>query len=117
MDSPNQSTGMEDASKTSAATLQQPAEEVVLHPTATSLATRPGRAQLSLPTMQHLVLQATRASPDNMGSPLLEYVDIFMDNFILLTHGPIEQKQQFRWILLECLDSVIRPLDHTDQKE
>ena len=54
-DSPNKSTGMEVASKKSAATLQQPAEEVVLHPTSTSLATFPGRAQLSLPTIWHLV--------------------------------------------------------------
>jgi hypothetical protein len=42
MDSPKQSTGMEDTSKTSAATLRQPAEEVVLHPTNTSLVTSPG---------------------------------------------------------------------------
>ena len=108
---------MEDAGKSSTATLDEPAKEAVLHPTTTSLATYPGRTQLSQPTIQHIIPQTTRASPDNMGSPLLEYVDIFMDNFILLTHGPIEQKQQFRWILLECLDSVIRPLDHTDQKE
>ena len=63
--SPNRSTGMEDTSKTSAATLRQSAEEVVLHPTTTSSATCPGRAQTSLPTMRHLVPQATRASPDN----------------------------------------------------
>ena len=109
--------GMEDVSKTSAATLRQPAEEVVLLPTTTGLVSSPGGVQLSLTTMRHLVPQATRASPDNMGSPPLEYVDIFIANFILLTHGPIEQQQQVWWILLECLDSVIPPLDHTDQKE
>ena len=115
--SPNRSTGMEDTSKTSAATLRQSAEEVVLHPTTTSSATCPGRAQTSLPTMRHLVPQATRASPDDTGCPPLEYVDVFMDDFILLTQGPIERQQQVRRILLECIDSVIRPLDHTDRKE
>jgi hypothetical protein len=56
LDSPNRCTGMEDTSKTSAATLRQSAEEVVLHPTTTSSsATCPGSAQLSLSTMQHLV--------------------------------------------------------------
>ena len=115
--SPNQSTGMEDTSKTSAATLQQLAEEGLLYPTTTSLATCPGRAQLSLPTMWHLVQQARRAFPDNTGCPPLEYVDIYMDDFILLTQGPIKQQQQVCQILLEYLDSVIRPLDHTDQKE
>ena len=40
-----------------------------------------------------------------------------MDDFILLTQGPIKQQQQVCQILLEYLDSVIRPLDHTDQKE
>ena len=40
-----------------------------------------------------------------------------MDDFILLTQGPIERQQQVRRILLECLNSVIRPLDHTDRKE
>ena len=67
--------------------------------------------------MQHLVPQATRASPVDTGCPPLEYVDVFMDNFILLTQGPIEQQQQVWQILLECLDLVIQPLDHTDQKE
>ena len=38
---PNQSTGMVDSGTTSAVTLQQPAEKVVLHPTTTSLATCP----------------------------------------------------------------------------
>ena len=52
LDSPNRSTGMEDTSKTSAAILRQSAEEVVLHPTTTSLATCPGRAQTSLPTSE-----------------------------------------------------------------
>jgi hypothetical protein len=82
--------GMEDASKTTAATLQQLAKEVVLHPTTTSSATCPARAQLSPPTIQHQVLQATRASPDNTGCLPLEYADVFMDNFILLIQGPIE---------------------------
>ena len=90
LNSPNQSTGVEDASKTTAATLQELAEEVVLHPTATSSATCPARAQLSPPTMQHLVLQATRVALNNTGCPPLEYVYVFMDNFILLTQGPIE---------------------------
>ena len=67
--------------------------------------------------MRHLVRQATRASPDDTGCPPLEYVDVFMDDFILLTQGPIERQQQVRRILLECIDSVIRSLDHTDRKE
>ena len=81
---------MEDTSKTSAATLRQLAEEVVLHPTTISSATCPGRAQLALPTMRHLVPQSTRASPDDTGCPPLEYVDVFMDDFILLTQVLIE---------------------------
>ena len=40
-----------------------------------------------------------------------------MDDFILLIQGPIERQQQVRQILLECIDSVIRPLDQTDRKE
>ena len=107
---------MEGAGKTSAATLQQSAEKVVLHPTTTSSVTCPGRVQTSQPTMRHLVLQATRASPDNTGFPPLEYVDMFMDDFIPLTQGPIKQQQQVYGILLECLDSVIRPLIHTRPK-
>ena len=90
LDSPNQSTGMENTSTTSAATLQQLAEEVVLHPTATSLTTCPGRVQLSLPTMRHLLLQVIWVSPDATGCPPLEYVDVFMEHFILLTQGSIE---------------------------
>jgi hypothetical protein len=72
------------------ATLRQSAEQVVLHPTTTSSVTCPGRAQLSLPTMRHLVPQAIRASPGDTGCPPLEYVDVFMDDFILLTQGPVE---------------------------
>ena len=40
-----------------------------------------------------------------------------MDNFILLTQGPVKRQQQVRQILLECLDLVIQPLDQTDRKE
>jgi hypothetical protein len=116
-DAPNQSTGMGVAKKTFSATLQHLAEGVVLHPTTTILATCSGRVQLSLLTMQHLVLQATRASPGNTRCPPLEYADVFMDNFILLTQGPVEQQQQVHQMLLECLDLVIQPLDQTDHLE
>ena len=67
--------------------------------------------------MQHLVLQATRVALNNTGCPPLEYVYVFMDNFILLTQGPVKRQQQVRQILLECLDLVIQPLDQTDRKE
>ena len=40
---------------------------------------------------------------------------MFMNNFILLTQGPLAQQQQVRQILLECLDSVIQPLDQSDR--
>ena len=115
--SPNRSTGMGDAGTTSIDTLPQSAEEVVLHPTTTSSAICLGIAQLSLPTTRHFKPQSSRASSHHTGGPLLEYVDVFMDDFILLTQGPLARQQQVRQILLECLDSVIRPLDHTDRKE
>ena len=51
--------------------------------------------------------QAPRASSDDTGCPPLEYIDVIMDDFILLTQGPPERQQQVRRILLECLDSVI----------
>lgn len=108
---------MVDANTTSAATLQQPDEEVVLHPTTKSLATCPDIAHLSLPTIQHFNLHSTSASLDNMGSQSLDYIDIVIDSLILLTQGPIEQKQQVRQILLKCLDSVNSPLGHTDHQE
>ena len=94
--SPNQSTGMGDAGTTSPATLQQLAEEVVLHPTTTSSATCPGTAQLPLPTTQPFKLQTSRASLDNTGGPPLEYVDVFMDNLILLTQGVISHNLNLR---------------------
>ena len=65
--------------------------------------------------MRDFIPQAPRASSDDTGSPPLEYVDVFMDDFILQTQGPPEQQQQVRQVLLECLDSVIRPLDHSDR--
>ena len=108
---------MGDAGTTSAATLRQSAEEVVLHPTTTSSATCPGTAQLSRLTMRDFKPQAPRASSQDTGGPPLEYVDVFMDDFILLTQGPPERQQQVRRILLECLDSVIRPLDQSDRPE
>ena len=37
--------------------------------------------------------------------------------FILLTQGSLAWQQQVRRILLECLDSVVRPLDHSDRPE
>ena len=40
-----------------------------------------------------------------------------MDDFILLTQGPFARQQHVRRILLECLDSVIRPLDQSDRPE
>ena len=40
-----------------------------------------------------------------------------MDDFILLTQGPLARQQQVRRILLECLDLVIRPLDQSDRPE
>ena len=88
--SSNRSTGMRDADTTSAATLRQSAEEVVLHPTTTSSATCLGTAQQSLPTMRPFQPQTPGASSHNTGNPPLEYVDMFMDNFILLTQGPLE---------------------------
>ena len=87
--SPNQSTGMGDAGSTSAATLRQSAEEVVLHPTTTSSATCLGTAQLSLPTTQPFQPQTSRVSSDYTGGPPLEYIDMLMDDFILLTQGPL----------------------------
>ena len=86
--SPNQNTGRGDASTTSAVTLQQLAEEVTLHPTSNSLATCPGAVQLSQPTIWHLRLQTPRASSDDTGGPPLEFVEVFMDNSILLTPPP-----------------------------
>ena len=115
--SPNQSTGMGDTGMTSAATLRQLAEEVVQHPTTTSSATCLGTAQQSLPTMRPFQRRTPRASSHNTGDPPLEYVDVFMDDFILLTQGPLARQQQVRRILLECLDSVIRPLDQSDRPE
>ena len=56
LDSPNQSTVLCNADKTSAATLYQLAKEEVFHPNSTSLAISPGRAQLSLPTSLHFDL-------------------------------------------------------------
>ena len=60
------------------------------------------------------------AQPAHFGvatEPLLEYVDVFMDDFILLTQGPTIRQQEVRRILLECLDMVIRPLDSQDRPE
>ena len=91
--SPNQSTGMGDASMTSATTLQQLAEEVVLHTTTTSLATCLGTVQLSQLTTQPFQPQTSRASSDDTEGPPLEYIDMFMDNLILLTKGPLKQQQ------------------------
>ena len=109
---------MEDAGKSSTATLDEPAKEAVLHPTTTSLATYPGRTQLSQPTIQHIIPQTTRASPDNIGSPSLGYVYLFMDDFILLTTPPPphhhHQQQEVRQNFLVCLDSVIQPLEHVE---
>ena len=105
----------------SAATLRQSAEEVVLHPTTTSLATCAGTAQLSQPTIWHFRPQTPRASSHDTEYPPLEYVDMFMDDFILLTQGPLKQQQQQqqedRQVLLECLDLVVQPLDHSDRPE
>ena len=116
--SPNRSTGMGDAGMTPAAILRQSAEEVVLHATTTSSAICPGIAQLSRPTMRDFKPQAPRASSQDTGGPPLEYVDVFMDSdFILLTQAPPERQQQVRRILLECQDSVIRPLDQSDRPE
>jgi hypothetical protein len=47
----------------------------------------------------------------------LEHVDVFMDDFILSTQGPMERQLAVRRILLECLDLVIRPLDNSDRRE
>ena len=47
----------------------------------------------------------------------MEYIDVFMDDFILLTQGPLTLQQQVRQILLECLDLVIWPLDQSDRPE
>ena len=88
---------MGDAGMTPAAILRQSAEEVVLHPTTTSLATCPGAAQLSQPTMRDFKPQAPRASSHDTGDPPLEYVDVFMDSdFILLAQGPPERQQEVR---------------------
>ena len=115
--SPNPNPGMRDAGTTSAAILRQSAEEVVLHPTTTSSATCPGTAHILQPTMRHFTSQTSRASSHDTGGPPLEYIDVFMDSFILLTQGTPERQHQVRRILLEYLDSVIRPLDHTDRPE
>ena len=87
--SPNRCTGMGDAGTTSAATLRQSAEEVVLHLTTTSSATCLDTAQPSPPTTRSFQPQTSRASSDNTGGPPLEYVDVFIDDFILLTRGPL----------------------------
>ena len=83
--SPNRSTGMGDAGTTLAATLRQSAEEVVLHPTTTSSATCPSAAHISRPTMRHFTPQTPCASSHDTEYSPLEYVDVFMDDFILLT--------------------------------
>ena len=63
--SPNQSTGRGDADMTSAATLRQSAEEVVLHPNTTSSATCLGTAHLPLPSMRPFKPQTPRVSSDD----------------------------------------------------
>ena len=95
---------MEDADTKSTAIHQELAEDVVLDPTTASLATCPRKVPLSQPTTQIFNLQASRASLGDAGYPPLEYIDVSMDNLILLTLGPLEQQQQqLRQILLGCL--------------
>ena len=43
----------------------------------------------------------------------LGYVDIFVDNFMTLAHGKLNQKQ-VRKILMQAVDQVIRPLQASD---
>ena len=67
--------------------------------------------------MRHFTPQAQRAPSDGTEYPPLKYVDVFMDDFILLAQGPFKRQYQVRRILLECLYLVIRPLDHSDRPE
>ena len=41
-----------------------------------------------------LQTQTPRVSSNNMGNPLLEFFDMFMDNSVLLTQAPLAQQQQ-----------------------
>ena len=50
-------------------------------------------------------------------SPLLDYVDVFVDDFLGLAQGPRHCRRHVRRTLFHALDKVFRPLDQQDASQ
>ena len=50
-------------------------------------------------------------------SQLLQYIDVFVDDFLGLAQGPRHRRRHVRRNLFRALDKVFRPLDSTDMEE
>ena len=85
---------MAGANKTTTATFQQLAKEIVIYSSTTSVTTCHSEAQMPQLIVQHLALQTKGPLLTTHAAPP-EYIDVFMDNFIILTQPPpLEQLQQ-----------------------
>jgi hypothetical protein len=67
-----------------------------------------------LPTIESLCAPQPRTRSNGPLQPHLNYVDVYMDDFLHATQLPSPAREQARDTLFECIDQLLRPLSPND---